>query len=161
MLTLKQARRLFDYNPKTGAFTWRERTSPASRIAIGAPAGWTNAEGYRLVMAFGQHYMLHTLIWFYMTGKWPEKQVDHKDRCKSNNRWSNLRLATNKQNQENMNLRKDNTSGCRGVWWRQEVGKWRAFIRHNGRLHHLGHFSKKADAIRARRAAERQLFTHA
>ena len=114
-----------------------------------------------MVMVFGQHYMLHTLIWFYVTGRWPKHQVDHRDRCKANNAWSNLRLATNKQNQENVGLRKDNVSGHRGVWWRPEVGKWRALIRHNGHLHHLGHFAKKKDAIRARREAEQQLFTHA
>lgn len=43
------------------------------------------------------------VIFFLMTGRWPEPglMIDHKDGDPSNNRWSNLREATPKQNSQN------------------------------------------------------------
>ena len=37
-----------------------------------------------------------------MTGEWPSLEVDHKDRDKSNDRWSNLRLATEEEQHANV-----------------------------------------------------------
>lgn len=84
---------------------------------------------------------------------------DHINRNPLDNRRSNLREASNKQNQENVGLRSDNTSGHRGVYW--DRNKWRARIKHNGKLLHLGSFDELKDAIAARKHAERKYFTHA
>lgn len=87
--------------------------------------------------------------------------VDHKDRDGLNNRRSNLRSATHKQNCENFGLRKDNISGCKGVSWDKQLSKWRARIKHNYKTIHLGVFEDLDDAIAARKKAERKYFTHA
>jgi hypothetical protein len=69
-----------------------------------------------------------------MTGEYPDRkfEMDHKDRDRSNNRFSNLRLATTSQNQANVGLRKDNISGFKGVSWEKAQNKWRATIAAGG-----------------------------
>jgi hypothetical protein len=79
----------------------------------------------------------------------PDMQVDHKDGNGLNNRRSNLRLATNEQNQFNQRLRKDNTSGVKGVVWDAYHEKWHARIAVHSRLRHLGRYSSIEDAREA------------
>ena len=79
--------------------------------------------------------------------------IDHKDRNKLNNKRSNLRIATKSQNNSNINMRSDNTSGFTGVK-RAKSGKWVAQITHNKVRLHLGTFDKICDAIDARISAE-------
>jgi hypothetical protein len=76
---------------------------------------------------------LHTLI----TG-W--RVTDHKDGCVFNNLRSNLREATDAQNQYNQAIRNDNTSGFRGVCWHIRHKRWMAQIKVNGKRKHLGYF---------------------
>ena len=52
----------------------------------------------------------------------------------------------------------NNTSGCRGVTWSKEKGKWLAQLCFRGRCIHLGCFKDKAKAIEAREAGERKYF---
>ena len=79
-----------------------------------------------------------------------EKDIDHKDRDPLNNKISNLRLATRKENCANQKIRKNNTSGVTGVLWNKSKGKWEAWIKKV----YLGCFLNKEDAIKARKEAE-------
>lgn len=160
MLTQARLKELLHYDPETGVFTRLENPHPHSRVKAGEVAGGFDAKGYRKIWVHDGRYMASVLAWLYMTGRMPKHQVDHKDLNKANNRWLNLRPATNKQNQENTPLRRDNTSGCKGVWWRKEVRKWKAMIRHNGKLITLGYRENKDEAIALRKAAEAIYFTH-
>src|SRR6185437_652281 len=56
-----------------------------------------------------------------------------------NNSRSNLRIATNFQNQHNRRRRRDSSSGFKGVTPYQ--GKWKAEIVENGNWHYLGWYS--------------------
>jgi hypothetical protein len=74
----------------------------------------------------------------------PNVEVDHKDRENTlDNREANLRVTAN-QNQQNVGLRKDNTSGFKGVT--KHHNKWRARIRVNWELLHLGYFKTPTEA---------------
>ena len=73
------------------------------------------------------------------------KIVDHHDRDKCNNQRSNLRLATNTQNQWNSKISSKNTSGAKGVC--QDKGRWRADIRLDGKRKFLGYFPTKEEAV--------------
>lgn len=57
---------------------------------------------------------------------------------------------------EHKGLQRNNTSGCTGVQARGS--KWIALITFKGKVHYLGIYSRKEDAVRARRQAEEQLF---
>lgn len=87
--------------------------------------------------------------------KRPIEEVDHKDRNPFNNRWKNLREATHRQNLRNRGLQSNNTSGYPGI---DKIGnKWRARV--NGIYSvHLGMFSSKQGAIKARKQAEMKYF---
>ncbi len=75
-------------------------------------------------------------------------QVDHKDGDGLNNQKENLRICTNQQNAGNSRIRKDNTSGIKGVTWYKRDKKWKAQIKINNKNKHLGYFSDKNKAKR-------------
>jgi len=76
-------------------------------------------------------------------------EVDHIDGNGLNNRRGNLRLATPSQNSCNKGVTKSNTSGYKGVFWEKGRGKWRALIRLNYKLKHLGFFDTPEKAYKA------------
>ncbi|OGN96974.1 MAG: hypothetical protein A2Z77_00560 [Chloroflexi bacterium RBG_13_51_36] len=86
------------------------------------------------------------------------KNTDHINRNKIDNRRSNLRPATHAENNRNVGLRCDNTSGFRGVYWYRWYSKWLAYISVNGKRIHLGYFDDLQDAISARLSAEEKYF---
>jgi hypothetical protein len=90
------------------------------------------------------YYLAHRIIWKMMTGSDPEDQIDHKDANKTNNKWSNLRPATNGPNIQNSRLRRDNKSGVKGVRWHRN--KWAVHIAVNGKQRYLGKFSTLQEA---------------
>ena len=79
--------------------------------------------GYIYVSYDGRRLLAHRVIFAMHHGYWP-RQVDHIDGDRTNNRIENLRSATAKINAQNRTLRKDNTSGCTGVY-QLPYGSWR------------------------------------
>lgn len=141
-LTVERLREVLNYNPETGAFCWLKKTSIYHNKPLGI-IGTLN-KGYLVVCIDYRRYRLSRLAWLWVTGEWPNGIVDHIDRDKINNRWSNLRIATYAINNKNRGLQKNNTSGATGVCWHKGQQKWRAYI---GRKH-LGSFENKDEAIR-------------
>ena len=94
-------------------------------------------------------YFAHRLIWLYMIGEFPE-QVDHIDGDGLNNKWKNLKLATNIENSMNCRMSKNNTSGFNGISWHKRDEVWSVSIRINGNLIHGGSFTNINDAISKR-----------
>ena len=158
MLTVEHLRELLNYDPETGAFTW---LVDQGRVKAGTSAGYVNDNGYRIMMIGGRNFRSARLAWAIMTGAWPEVLVDHEDRDPGNNRWSNLRLATKKQNAENVSRHSDASPGRVGVYWNRRRQQWQAKICHHYKQIHLGWFFVEAEAVAARERAAQQLFTHA
>jgi hypothetical protein len=86
------------------------------------------------------------------------KQVDHKNEDGLDNRRFNLRPATSQQNAINRGPQKNNTSGYKGVYYRKDTGTWRAMIRVNQRLTHLGDHINKIEAAKAYNKAAKKYF---
>src|ERR1035437_1915044 len=116
----EQLFQLLHYEPQTGLFT--SRVTGRSFIA-GAVAGHIRTDRYVRISLGNVSYYAHQLAWFFVTGKWVDL-IDHEDTNPSNNRWANLREATPTQSVGNTNLATDNTSGFKGVSFRN--GKFRA-----------------------------------
>lgn len=76
--------------------------------------------------------------------------VDHVDGDGLNNVRGNLRLATISGNNHNSRVRKDNTSGYKGVHWNTQTSKWRAEIRISGKAKFLGYFDDPTEAALVR-----------
>ena len=93
---------------------------------------------------------LHHLI----MGKPPTGMViDHINKNKLDNRKTNLRFATKRQNGLNANLSKRNPSGHVGVVWRKREKRWSAGISIGGINKHLGYFNDIKEAIKVREEA--------
>lgn len=149
-LTQARLKEVLNYDPETGHFTWLvSRRGPAR---IGSRAGTVDSYGYILVGIDGRSFKAHRLAFLYMTGAFPPAWVDHANREKSDNRWENLRPATPSENRANEGLRRDNTTGYKGVSWNKRRGKWHARGRRGGRVAHLGYFDDLEEAAEAARA---------
>lgn len=136
------------YDRQTGIFVWRN--PPYHKLKRGKPMGSIKQDGYVQIKIEGVSYYAGPLAWFYVTGKWPEYQIDHKNRMRSDNSFDNLREATVVQNQGNIARKPHNKSGYRGV--SQAVGRkelwWRSSLKRHGKTINLGDFrSKEAAAI--------------
>lgn len=95
----------------------------------------------------------------------PSIQVDHKDGNSLNNQRSNLRLATQSQNQQNRGLSANNTSGFKGVQRRvhryndgRELERWHAHFKHNNKQIWVGTFNNAIDAAKAYDQRAREVF---
>lgn len=153
-LTAERLRELLTYDPETGEFRWRVAQS---NVAAGCSAGGIHCKGYWQISVDDRRYLGHRLAWLYMTGEWPAEQIDHIDCDKRNNRWTNLRAATNQQNNWNKGPQRNCKSGIKGVHWRAKESKWVAYIKVGGKNRRLGNFLSKEDAAKAYAAAAREL----
>lgn len=84
--------------------------------------------------------------WEKFNGKIPnDLEIDHKDRDRSNNEISNMRLATRTQNQCNRGVPRFNkkSSQYKGVCFINQVELWEAYIQINYKFKHLGFFTNE------------------
>ena len=119
---------ILHYNLDTGVFKWRV---DIANVKAGTVAGTLHHEGYIQIKYNGGFYGAHRLAFLYVTGSFPVL-VDHKDRDRANNAWSNLRSASHQQNVCNASIRSDNPSGTKGIRLRPS-GKWQARVALNGK----------------------------
>ena len=145
-ITQDRLKELLDYSPSTGVFVWK--TSGRGRSANGV-AGCDNGNGYIKISVDSVSHFAHRLAWLYMTGKLPEDGIDHINGIKGDNKFSNLRAATNHQNCFNKPKYKTNTSGYKGVTWRKDTKKWMAQIMVKGKHKSLGSYLCLKDAHNA------------
>ena len=75
--------------------------------------------------------------------------IDHIDNSRTNNNIENLRWCSLSENQHNRAKNRKNTSGYKGVDFHKQRQKYRASIRLNGKLIHLGYFETAEDAFEA------------
>lgn len=80
--------------------------------------------------------------------------VDHINGNGLDNRKCNLRVVGKRENSRNTKRNKNSSSGKMGVYYREDSGKWRAFINgESGRIN-LGTFPTREEAIKVREDAE-------
>ena len=76
-------------------------------------------------------------------------EVDHINNDKLDNRVSNLRVITHRQNLLNrLHLFRNNKSGYRGVSWSKGMKKWVAQITRNNKTISLGFFNDPRKAAK-------------
>ena len=128
------------YDPETGLFTWDSPSKYNRRVKPGDVAGSLNkSNGYIYIVFMCERYLSHRLAWLFITGSDPaELTIDHIDRDRTNNRSTNLRLATMQQQRWNGPERRG--------WSIDRSGSYRSVIVHNGKQKHLGTYSTAEEA---------------
>jgi hypothetical protein len=139
VLTQAKLKEYFDYDPETGVFT---KIKKPRRVTKRASSG-----GYLRIQIVKTTYAAHRLAWLYMTGEMPDGQIDHIDQDKLNNRFSNLRLATESQN--SCNRRGKGAIAAKGVTRHKRDRKYAARIKVNGKEICVGRFDSVDEAAHA------------
>lgn len=140
MLTQKRLRELLDYDPATGVFS--RLVDRAGNARKGDVAG-TLSLGRRRIRVDNRLYLASNLAVLYMTGRWARNDVDHRNRIKTDDRWSNLRMATRSQNNANR------VNRSKGFYWDAVNKKYAAQIKVNGKHIFLGRYRTRRQASAA------------
>jgi HNH endonuclease len=175
MLTQDIVRELLDYDPATGAFTWKWRDikwfkadgkNGAARSQSIWNAKWAGKPALTILRTLSPElqylggnilsvrYPAHRVAFLWMTGRMPD-EIDHDDGDGTNNRWANLLEKTHAENQCNMRRHRRDGEPITvhvGVYPHHD-GRYRAKIRRQW----LGVFDTLDEAIAARQLAQREL----
>lgn len=136
------------YDPDTGLVHGR----------LGKPIGSKATNGALSAMVYlpggTTSVLLHRAAWLLNTGEWPRLGIDHRDGNRANNRWSNLRIATNAHNRQNLSPRgkSGHLRGCTPYY-----RKWKAQLVIDGTHHYLGLFDTEKQAHAAYCEAKKRL----
>ena len=153
-MTITRLKELFAYDPKTGVFT---NKVSRGRAKAGAVAGSIGADGYlRVKVDYIDHY-LHRLAWLHENGALPDRQIDHENEIKTDNRIGNLREASNSQNGQNKPLQSNNRSGFKGVSLHRASGLWFAYAQRDGIRASAGYHATRELAAQASAALREKL----
>jgi len=76
---------------------------------------------------------VHHIVWYFETGEWPTKTIDHIDGNRLNNHISNLRQCTPRENSTYYFQNRPSTSKYMGVSRDKRAGMWRARARYEGK----------------------------
>lgn len=148
MITQDYLKEYLNYDPETGIFKWI-KVKFKSQINLGQVAGFITSQGYRIIRMKSRNYLAHRLAWLYMTGEWPENYIDHINHIKDDNRFINLRKATNQENQFNAKLSIKNKSGYKGVCFHKRHNVFIAQAAYNKKTHFLGYYNSADMAYQA------------
>ena len=136
----------FKYNPIDGNFYYRKGLKYKKE---GDLAGCINSLGYIVLGVTIDKKCIqihaHRLAWYSEHKEIPYK-IDHKDRCRSNNKSTNIRKCTSSQNAYNSSINVRNTSGVTGVSWDEHSGKWLCLVSLNKKRVCLGIYSDFEEA---------------
>lgn len=182
-LTPDELRQLLSYDPDTGFLTWRTRDAShlqgqATMDAAGRLKKWNTryagkrafsldkSTGYISGHVLERKWYAHRIAWAIFYGVVPDREVDHINGDRTDNRLCNLRLAYHHENQHNrksiaLKQGKPPTSSHCGVYFSNRRKRWIAKIRcfevgKGSVQHHLGyHRCETSAAIAYNRAAKR------
>ncbi len=151
----ERLKELIEYNPVTGVC---KRIIDSGNRKAGDKIGCLQKQkGYLTGSIDGQNYQVHRLIWMYWYGVDPgSKQVDNKNKIRSDNWIENLRLGTNQQNLYNMSA--SGEVPYKGVTLCKRTGLYIARILPSGKNISLGRYKTAEEASEAYMKAAKQFY---
>jgi hypothetical protein len=137
--TFERVNELLRYEPETGKLYWK--ISRKGVKGAGSEAGGLNCDGYITVGIEGKKYYAHRVAHLLVNKVWPDRDPEHENLIKSDNRWENIKdLATGSENMGNRVAYSNNTSGLKGVSWFKRDKKWQVHVGINGTAIGVGYF---------------------
>lgn len=138
MLTQSKLKDELSYDKVTGNFT---RLKDKGRLSKkGDIAGTLGSLGYIIIKIQGKAYKAHRLAWLYIYGKFPNKNLDHINGIKDDNRLENLRECTQQENCYNRVARTGSKSGIKNVCWHKRTKTWHVVLSFKGKSFFIGQF---------------------
>jgi hypothetical protein len=101
----------------------------------------------------GKWIRMHRLIMKAPSGT----SVDHINGNTLDNRRSNLRLCSHRENTKNMQLSRANSTGIKDVYWDTSRGRWAVQIMSDGKKYYGGRFVNLKSAVVSRDKLIKQL----
>jgi len=161
ILTPETVRELLQLDPESGKMFWNPRPREAfpneriwrswnTRFAGTEALTADNGKGYRYGVVSYQRVYAHRVVWLLTHGEWPQGEIDHIDRNRSNNRPHNLRVVSHVENCANRGLSAANTSGHANISLSSDRQKWCVNKRLAGRKIAIGRYDTLDQAIAAR-----------
>jgi hypothetical protein len=154
-----ELKEILRYNQDTGLFYWNSPGVGRKNI-LTRPAGSLRLNGYVGICINQKAYYAHRLAWLYVTGLFPTNQIDHINHNRSDNRFINLREASNSTNGVNQSLSSNNKSGFNGVSWDKRRRKFISYIMKEGKSYYLGAFNAPEEASEAYKEKAKELGFH-
>jgi len=131
-----------EFSQEHKTLVWKK--APANRAKVGSPIGSITRGGYW--RCTGQ--LVHRLVWLYFTGQLPDKDIDHINGIRMDNRIENLRVVSRMKNLWN---RRD----VKG-YIQQVSGNYTARIRTNYKTINLGTYKTTEEAHAAYMKAKQE-----
>lgn len=125
------------------------------RLVAGCYAGrsrWARGHGHSEIV-----YLHRVLMGI---GRGDRREVDHINRDRLDNRRSNLRVVSRRENAQNLTQRRGTKSGHRGVYWDDKRQRWWAQAEVDGRRHWGGYFTDLDEAAEAAVRLRQRVMTH-
>lgn len=82
-----------------------------------------------------------------VTGEWPTNMIDHDNGIRNDNRWINLKDATDRENQHNSSVNRGKVAGLR---FHSKMKKWVVCFKVKGKQKWFGSFAEYDDALKRR-----------
>jgi hypothetical protein len=162
-ISYEELAEVLSYDSETGLFLWKKR-HPETRFNkgfnkkfAGKEAGSTRRNGYKVIQYGGFEFSMGRLAWLFHHNAWSEKEIDHINLIKTDNRIANLRESSRSENASNRRKQSNNTSGFKGIWKRKNKESWMAGINVNGKRIRLGEFKTPELAHEAYLTASKKL----
>jgi len=149
--------KILNYDPETGIFTYKKGDMRGKKPT--GEVGHIRANGELVIMINKKPFLARRLAWFFVHQEWPDflQNINHD---RQDNRISNIRKTSHIESNKNKKMNRTNTSGYTGVYYVKRIKRWKASIRVDGRLRHLGYFDDILDAKNERNKANEEYEFH-
>lgn len=104
---------VLDYDPASGLFYWKVRSS--NRIQIGDRAGVVGTNGHRFITIEGEKLQASRLAWFYVHSEWPSGDIKYRNDNHDDCAIGNLRDVSRIDSARERGLVANNSTGFKGV----------------------------------------------